>query len=164
MPFLKDSLFLISSWKTGTSKAACSSQDWDYEKGHLLGFLSVTPFSDCLQWPYLNVIYSVMPLLLKIRNAFWPFKDCYLLGSVFAQFFYCLKLPCMKVYKHTFLQIKHLCFTRDLGPLRPSSSWLQSPGSGLQRPWHWRKKKRLVLGYMGFRTKRKCFLFQQIMT
>ena len=25
--FLKDSLFLISSWKTGTSRAACSSQD-----------------------------------------------------------------------------------------------------------------------------------------
>ena len=30
------------------SRAAHSSQDWDYEKGHLLGFLSVTPFSDLL--------------------------------------------------------------------------------------------------------------------
>ena len=48
MPFLKDSLFLISSWKTLMSRAAHSSQDWDYEKGHLLGFLSVTPFSDLL--------------------------------------------------------------------------------------------------------------------
>ena len=35
--FLKDSLFLISSWKTGASRDACSSQDWDHEKGHLLG-------------------------------------------------------------------------------------------------------------------------------
>ena len=35
-------------------------------------------------------------------------------------FFYCLKLPCMKIYKHAFLQIKYPCFTQDLGPLRPS--------------------------------------------
>ena len=94
------------------------------------------PFSDSLQWPYLNVIYSVMTLLLRIWNAFWPFEDCYLLGYVFAQFFYCLKLPCMKMYKHAFLQIKHPCFTWDLVPLRPSSHQLQSPGPGLQRPWH----------------------------
>ena len=45
-------LFLISSWKTGMSGAARSSQDWDHEKRHLLGFLSVTPFSDSLQWPF----------------------------------------------------------------------------------------------------------------
>ena len=81
-------------------------------------------------------VYSVMPLLLKIWNAFWPFEDRYLLGYVFAQFFYCLKLPCMKMYKHAFLQIKHPCFTWDLVPLRPSSHQLQSPGPGLQRPWH----------------------------
>ena len=31
--FLKDSLFLISSWKTGTSRAAYSSQDLDHGKG-----------------------------------------------------------------------------------------------------------------------------------
>ena len=45
------------------------------------------PFSDSLQWPYLNVIYSVMPLLLRKWNVFWPFEDFYLLGFVFAQFF-----------------------------------------------------------------------------
>ena len=50
-------------------------------------------------------------------------------------FFYCLKLLCMKIYKHAFLQIRHPCFTRDLGPLHPSSHQLQSPGPGLQRPW-----------------------------
>ena len=96
------------------------------------------PFRDSLQWPkfYLKVIYSVLPLLLRIWNAFWPFKDCYLLGFVFAHFFYCLKLSCMKIYKRAFLQIKHPCFTRDLGPLRPSSRRLQSPGPSLQRPWH----------------------------
>ena len=31
-----------------------------------------------------------MPLLLRIWNAFWPFEDCYLLGFVFAQFFFLL--------------------------------------------------------------------------
>ena len=46
VPFLKDCLFLISSWDTGTSRAACSSQDWDHGKEHLLGF----PSSDSLQW------------------------------------------------------------------------------------------------------------------
>ena len=89
---------------------------------------------DSFQW-LPSVTFSVMPLLLKILNAFWPFEDCYLLGFVFAQFFYCLKLPCMKIYKHVFLQIKHPFFTWDLGPLHPSSRRLQSPGPGLQRPW-----------------------------
>ena len=47
-------LFLSSSWKTGTSRAAHSSQDWDHGKGHLPGFSSVTlylkdyPF--CWNW------------------------------------------------------------------------------------------------------------------
>ena len=95
---------------------------------------------DSFQWLpsvtfYWEVIYSVMPLFLRIWNAFWPFQDCYLLGFVFAQVFYCLKLPCIKIHKHAFLQIKHPCFTRDLGHLYPSSCWFQSPGPGLQRPW-----------------------------
>ena len=42
----------------------------------------------------------------------------------------------LKIYKHAFLQINYLCFTRDLGPLHPSSHRLQSPGPGLQTPWH----------------------------
>ena len=78
-------------------QSCMSSQGWDHEKGHLLGFLSVTPFSDSLQWRYLNVIYSVMPLLLRIWNAFWPFQDCYLLGFVSAQFFL---LPKAALYEH----------------------------------------------------------------
>ena len=81
-----------------------------------------------------------MPLFLKKLNAFWPFEDCYLLGFVFAQFFYCLKLPCMKIYKCAFLQIKHPCFIQDLGPLRSSSHQLQSPGPSLQRPWQGSRK------------------------
>ena len=60
-----------------------------------------------------------MPLLLRIWNAFWPFKDCYLLGFVFAQFFYCLKLPCMKIYKCAFLQIKHLVSLETWVPCVP---------------------------------------------
>ena len=95
---------------------------------------------DSLQWLpsvtfYLKVIYSVMPLFLRIWNAFWPFQDCYLLGFLFPQCFYCLKLPCRKIYKHAFLQIKQPCFTRDVGPLLPSSCQLHSSGPGLQRPW-----------------------------
>ena len=104
---------------------------------------------DAFQWLpsvtfYLEVVYSVMPLLLRIWNAFWPFEDCYLLAFVFAQFFYCLKLPCMKIYKYAFLQIKHSYFTRDLGPLHPSTHWLQSPCPGLRRPWHGIKKAMFV--------------------
>ena len=122
-----------SSGAAGTSRAARSSWDWDPDKGHLLG-----PFSDSLQWPHSNVICSVMPLSLRTCNSFWPFEDCYLLAFVFVQFFfffYCLKLPCMKIYKQAFMQTKHLCFTWDLGPLHPSSCRLQAPGPGLQRPW-----------------------------
>ena len=95
---------------------------------------------DSFQWLpsvtfYLKVIYSILPLLLRIWNTFWPFKNCYLLGFVFAPFFYCLKLSCMKIYKRAFLQIMHPCFTLDLGPLCPSSRQLQCPGPGLQRWW-----------------------------
>ena len=47
---------------------------------------------DSFQWLpsvnfYLKIIYSVIALLLRIWNAFWPFEDCYLLALVFAQFF-----------------------------------------------------------------------------
>jgi len=119
-----------SSVAAGTSRAAHSSRDWDPEKGHLLG-----PFNDSLQWPHWNVICSVM----RTCNAFWPFEDCYLLGFVFAQLFCfvfnCLKLLCMKIYKHAFLQTKNPCFTPDLGPRHPSSCRLQSPGPSLKRPW-----------------------------
>ena len=124
--FLKDSLFLISSWKTGTSRAAHTSQDWDHEKGHLLGFLSVTPFSD---------LFSYAPLTQDIECflALWRLLFAWLCFCSF--FFYWLKLPCIKIYKHAFIQIKQPCFTRDLGPLCPSSRQLQCPGPGLQRWW-----------------------------
>ena len=70
---------------------------------------------------YLKVIYS-MPLLLRIWDAFWPFKD-YLLGFVFAQvFFYCLKLPCMKIYKHEFANISPLFHLRLGSPASLFSS------------------------------------------
>ena len=63
-----------------------------------------------------------------------PLKTVICLALFLFSFFYCLKLPCMKIYKHVFLQIKHPCFTRDLGPLPPSHQ-LQSPSPDLQRPW-----------------------------
>ena len=52
-------LFLISSWKTGTSRAACSSQDRNHGKEHLLGFPSVTLFSD----PLLKGLSSLLELV-----------------------------------------------------------------------------------------------------
>ena len=84
---------------------------------------------DSFQWLpsvtfYLKIIYSVISLLLRIWNAFWL---CFC--SIF--FFYCLKLPCIKIYKLAFLQIKHPSFSRGLGPLHLSSHQLQSPGPGL---------------------------------
>ena len=135
--FLKDSLFLISSWKTGVSMSCTQFsglRSWE-------GAPAWIPFSNSLQWlPSVTLLqwnlFSYAPLTQDM-NAFWPFEDCYLLGFVFVQFFFfnCLKLPCMKIYKHAFLQTKHPCFTRDLDSLHPSSHQLQSPGPGLQRPW-----------------------------
>ena len=64
------------------------------------------PFSDSLQWlPSVTLLKCNLfsyALLVKISNAFWPFEDCYLLGFVFffQLFFYCLNLPCMKIYKN----------------------------------------------------------------
>ena len=62
-----------------------------------------------------------------------PLKIVIRLALFLLNIFYFLKLSCIKIYKHVFLQIKHPCFTRDLGPLPPSSHRLQSPGPGLQR-------------------------------
>ena len=52
-------LFLISSWKIGMSRAAGSCQDWDHGKEHLLGFPSVTLFSD----PLLKGLSSLLELV-----------------------------------------------------------------------------------------------------
>ena len=132
MPFLKDSLFLISSWKTGTSRAARSSQDWGHEKGHLLGLLSVTPFSDLLLKGNL-FSYALLTQDMEYFLALWRL--------LFAWLCFCsmFLLPKAALYEDietcVFLQTKHPCFTRDLGPLCPSSRQLQCPGPGLQRWW-----------------------------
>ena len=60
-----------------------------------------------------------------------PLKIVICLALFLLNFFNCLKLLCMKIYKHAFLQIKHPCFTQDLGPLHPSHQ-RQSPGPSLQ--------------------------------
>ena len=57
----------------------------------------------------------------------------------------------LKLDKHAFLQIKDPCFTRDLGPLHPSSHWLQSLGPGLGRPWQTGRPGVLQsMGWQGF--------------
>ena len=75
----------------------------------------VTPFSAMT----LNVVYSVMPLLLRKWNAFWPFEDCYLLGFVFVQF---VLLPKSALYE----DIK-TCISANKPPLFHSR--LGSPAS-----------------------------------
>ena len=96
-------LFLISSWKTGTSRAACSSQDWGHEKEHLLGLLSVTPFSDLLLEGNLFSYAS----LTQDMECFLALSRLLIAWLCFRSIFYCLKLPCIKIHKHAFLQIKH---------------------------------------------------------
>ena len=82
MPFLKDSLFLISCCRNEQScMQFLGLRSW--ERVTWLVPL-VTPFSDSLQWPHGIVICSVM----WTCNAFWPFEDGYLHGFVFAQFFF----------------------------------------------------------------------------
>ena len=102
MPFLKDSLFLISSWNTGTSRAACSSQDWNHGKEHLPGL----PSSDSLQW------LSSATLYLTDYPFRWNCGNFILFNG--------WVIILLKIYKHAFLLIKYSCSTRDLGPPRPS--------------------------------------------
>ena len=85
--FLKDSLLLISSWKTGVSRATCSSQDWDHEKGYLLGFHSVTPFSDLL---LKSNLFSYDPLTqdMECFLALWRLLFAWLFFFLL-NFFYC---------------------------------------------------------------------------
>ena len=91
------------------------------------------PFSDSLQWPYLNVICSVMPLVLKIVNAFWPFEDCYLLGFVFVLFFFFFLLPKAAFYEDIWTGVsanKAPLFHSRLGSL--ASLFLSTP---VPRSW-----------------------------
>ena len=48
-----------------------------------------------------------------------PLKTVICLALFLLNIFYCLKLPCMKIYKHAFLQIRHPCFTRAWVPCIP---------------------------------------------
>ena len=122
-----------SSVAAGTSRAACSSCGWDPEKGWPAWPLQWLPPVTSLKRDLLSYV-DMQWFLARQRWLFaWL---CFCSGFFFFFFFfYCLTLPCMKIYKHAFLQTKHYCFTRDLGPLHPSSHWLQSPGPSIQRPW-----------------------------
>ena len=117
---LKGPRFLISSWKTGTNRAARSSQDWGHEAEQILRFLSVTFY------------FSVkLRSLVPISNTwivFWPHDYCYSLSyycyasgyGVFHFTIFCLKLPCITIYKHTLPWIKHPSATRNWGLPHPS--------------------------------------------
>ena len=122
-----------SSVAVGTSRAARSSWDWDPEKEWPAWSLQWLPPVTSVKRDLLS--YVDMQCFLALRR--WLFAWlCFCSVSFFLFFFsHCLKLPCMKIYKHVFMQTKHPCFTRDLGPLSPSSHRLQSPGPGLQSPW-----------------------------
>ena len=83
-------------------------------------------------WIPFRTFYFSVKLLSRVPVSntwivFWPCDHCYSLSyccyaSVFSVFYFifCLKLPCVTIYKHTLPWIKHPFSTRDLGPLRPS--------------------------------------------
>ena len=70
---------------------------------------------DSFQWfPsvtfYLKVIIQLCPSSLVCGMLSGPFKIIICLALFLLNFFYWLKLPCMTIHKHAFLQIKHPCF------------------------------------------------------
>ena len=84
---------------------------------------TVKPFShdtltqdmDCLL-ALRRLLFLVIPLVTIVIHL--AFVLCLTL-------FFCLKLPCITIYKLTQTWIMHPCSTRDLGPLCPSFSlWL----------------------------------------
>ena len=141
----KESNRLFSSFVCCFSRALCSlSVPGKQERAELHAVLRTEvmnrthawiPFSDLLLY---YKLLSHVPITqdMDCLLALWRLcDDCYSPVSVFAQlYFCCLKLPCIKIYKHMLPQIKYLCFTRGLGSPRPSFRWLQSLGPGLQRP------------------------------
>ena len=132
VPFLKDSLFLISCCRNEQSFTQFPGlRSWERAPAWSLHWLPplTSLKSDLLSYAPLTQGMQCFLALWRLLFA-WL---CFCPSPPF--FFYCLKLPCMKIYKHAFLQTKHHCFTRDLGPLRPSCHWLQSPGPSIQRPW-----------------------------
>ena len=128
MPFLKDSLFLISCCR---NEQSCTQflglRSWERAPAWSLQWLPPVTSLKCDLLSYAPLTQDMQCFL-----ALWRLLLAWLCFC--SVFFYCLKLPCMMIYKHAFLQTKHPCFTRDLGPLHPSSHQLQSPGPGLQRP------------------------------
>ena len=103
------------------SRAARSSQDWGHEVECICGFLSVTF--------YFSVkLLSRVPIS-KTWIVFWPCDDCYspsysyygpmmtviplvtvvmyLVSGFLLNFIFCLKLPCITIYKHMLPWIKH---------------------------------------------------------
>ena len=91
-------------------------------------------------WSCLNLAEcSSVQSLSHVRLLATPWTAAYQapLSMGFSRQEYWSRVPLpSSIYKHACLQIKYPCFTWDLGPLHPSSHQLQSPGPGLQRPWH----------------------------
>ena len=124
MPFLKDSLFLIRCCR---NEQSCTQflglRSWERAPALSLQWLPPVTSLKCDLLSYAPLTQDMQCFL-----ALWGLLFAWLCFCSFfcCCCFYCLKLPCMKIYKHVFLQIKHPCFTRDLGPLHLSSRRLQS--------------------------------------
>ena len=144
--FLKGPLFPISSWETGTRRAAGSSQDWGHETERIRGFLSITFYFSVKLLSHVPISQN-MDCLLALWHCYSPSYSCYgpkmivislvtvLMSLVLVfllNFIFCLKLPCITIYKHTLPEIKHPCFTRDFGPPHPSFHHFLSVDS---HPW-----------------------------
>ena len=65
--------------------------------------------------------WLLFPWLLLLYIWFWRFLLLLLLFVLFCfTVFFCLKLLCIIIYKHTLSWIKYPCSTRDFGPPRTS--------------------------------------------
>ena len=130
--FLKGLLFLISFWKTGTSRAARSSQDWGHETECIHGFLSITFYFSVKLVMFLFPIHGlssgpvtiVIPLVTVVMAPWgllfpWLLLLCIWFWCFYSTLFFCLKLPCITIYKHMPPWLKHPYSTRDLGPPHP---------------------------------------------
>ena len=127
--FLMNPLFLISSWYTRNKWSSTlfpGLRSWDgmhtwisfsnfYPTVKLFSHDPLTQDMDCLLALWLLLLLFIPLVTVVVRLAF----------DVFLTLFFCLKLPCITMYKLTQTRIMHPCSTRGLGLPCPSfSPWL----------------------------------------
>ena len=127
--FLMNPLFLISSWYTRNKWSSTlfpGLRSWDgmhtwisfsnfYPTVKLFSHDPLTQDMDCLLALWLLLLLIIPLVTVVVCLAF----------DVFLTLFFCLKLPCITIYKLTQTRMMHPCSTTDLGFPWPSfSPWL----------------------------------------